>query len=204
MNTPLNIDEIVAELNKNEDFKYLKSLYAPDSLGAFYLPINSDSLALDQVEKVVDYLYSVIGLRNFNPTLEEMVIYINYFYYIVSILDTIRPMLTNLKVDRKDKESYTMHPNDIEVWTSNLTGNYLDIIFKLENNISIAGKTIKISLNFITSGWGMAYIKKADYSEDLFTYLDSPMGMSVSKHIQNLNKAFIIDQYNDFLDRKGM
>lgn len=195
----ITVDEILNELNKNEDFKYLKSLYNEP----FWIWTNNAyklNLA-DDPRFVVDQLYNYYNLKLFKPSAQLMVFYINYFYYIITILDELRTALEDFTFNRPgsiiDKQKIIGEEIHLTV-TTIASGAIID--FTLDTNVEDFGN---ISIIIYSSGWG----KRTDYTYNtsLSIYLyDKETGSNDHYQIgvNELTKTNIIKMYNDFFDKR--
>lgn len=195
----ITVDEILNELNKNEDFKYLKSLYKEP----FWIWTNNNynlNLA-DDPRFVVEQLYNKYNLKSFNPSVQLMVFYVNYFYYIITILDELRTALEDVIFNRPgsvvDKKKIIGEEIHLTVTTSN-SGAAIDFI--LDTKVFGFGD---VSIAIFSSGWG----KRIEYTYDtpLSIYLYDKEKASTSLKqigINELTKTNIVKMYNELFDKR--
>ena len=195
----ITVDEILTELNKNEDFKYLKSLYTE----SFWIWTNNNynlNLA-DDPRFVVEQLYNTYNLKSFEPSVQLMVFYVNYFYYIITILDELRTALEDVTLNRPgsvvDKKKIIGEEIHLTVTTIN-SGATID--FVLDTKVFGFGD---ISIVIFSGGWG----KRTDYTYDtsLSVYLYDKEKASTSLKqigVNELTKTNIVKMYNELFDKR--
>lgn len=200
----ITVDEILNELNKNEDFKYLKSLYKE----AFWIWTNNnynlnlaDLNLADDPRFVVEQLYNNYNLKSFEPSVQLMVFYVNYFYYIITILDELRTSLEDVTLNRPgsivDKKKIIGQEIHLTVTTIN-SGAIIDFI--LDTKVFGFGD---ISIVIFSSGWG----KRTDYtyntSLSLYLYDKEKASTSLKQiGVNELTKTNIVKMYNELFDKR--